>query len=92
MRGKKKKMNFFSLKTETFSYTVQKNLGTYANIFLICVKKHKRKKVQAIFKVDKKENSSRKKKKIHFFFKPLFTASTVSVYNASKNALSHPNF
>jgi hypothetical protein len=56
------------------------------------LKTQKEKKSASDIKVDKKENSSRKKKKIHFFFKPLFTASTVSVYNASKNALSHPNF
>jgi len=66
------------------------NLGTYANIFLIVLKNTKKKSASDI-KVDKKENSSRKKEKYSIFFL-LFTASTVSVYNASKNALSHPNF
>jgi GTPase SAR1 family protein len=71
MRGKKKKMNFFSLKTETFSYTVQKkNLGTYANIFLICVKNTKEKKVQAILKWIRKKILREKKKKFIFFLNP----------------------
>jgi hypothetical protein len=65
------------------------NLGTYANIFLF-VLKTQRKKVQAILKWIRKK-ILREKKKNSFFFCS-FTASTVSVYNASKNALSHPNF
>jgi len=56
------------------------------------VLKTQKKKSASDIKVDKKENSSRKEKKNSFFFFCSFTASTVSVYNASKNALSHPNF
>jgi hypothetical protein len=68
-REKKKGKYYFSLKNRNiFLYSSLKmNLGTYANIFLIVLKNTKKKSASDI-KVDKKENSSRKKEKIHFFF------------------------